>query len=129
MTRQTSFQMTEATDRQVDALRLAGFGTTTDIIRIAIDRMAREEGYTAMTTNTMTRVQFQPDMATAEVVSIVHATQRGSDGEMFDFASPQDAAAFVAAFVDANATRRMTGEYTREAVAAINSGDWAIWEE
>ena len=43
MTRQTSFQMTEATDRQVDALRLAGFGTTTDIIRIAIDRMAREE--------------------------------------------------------------------------------------
>ena len=45
MTRQTSFQLTPATEAQLDALKAQGFGTTTDIIRIAIDRMAREECY------------------------------------------------------------------------------------
>ena len=45
MTRQTSFQLTPATEAQLDALKAQGYGTTTDIIRIAIDRMAREEGY------------------------------------------------------------------------------------
>lgn len=43
MTRQTSFQMTKATEKQVAAIRDAGFGSTTDIIRIAIDRMAQQE--------------------------------------------------------------------------------------
>ena len=127
MTRQTSVQITEATDAQVEYLKAKGFGTFTDIQRIAIDRMAQQEGMNTMTANTMTRVQFQPSMETAEVVSIVHATPRRSDGETFDFATPQDAAAFVAAYVDIHATRT-TGEYTRQAVAAINSGDWTIWE-
>lgn len=39
----SSFQMTEADARKFDALESAGFGTRTDIIRIAIDRMYREE--------------------------------------------------------------------------------------
>lgn len=43
MPRQTSLQMTPATDRQVEALQKLGFGTFTDIVRIAIDRMYREE--------------------------------------------------------------------------------------
>lgn len=43
MPRQTSFQATEATDQQLADLRGAGFGTTTDVIRLAVDRMYREE--------------------------------------------------------------------------------------
>ena len=43
MTRQTSFQMTEATEAQLDHLKQAGYGTTTNIIRIAIDRMYLQE--------------------------------------------------------------------------------------
>ena len=52
MPRQTSFQMTEATERQMDDLKAAGFGSTTDIIRIAIDRMYQQERNT-MTINTI----------------------------------------------------------------------------
>jgi len=43
MTRQTSVQLTEATERQADALRARGFGTFTDIVRLAIDRMYNQE--------------------------------------------------------------------------------------
>lgn len=43
MPRQTSFQATEATDHQLADLRDAGFGTTTDVLRLAVDRMHREE--------------------------------------------------------------------------------------
>ena len=43
MPRQTSLQLTEATERQVKALRGKGYGSFTDIARIAIDRMYREE--------------------------------------------------------------------------------------
>lgn len=39
MTRQTSIQLTEATERQANALRARGFGTFTDVVRISIDRM------------------------------------------------------------------------------------------
>ena len=46
MPRQTSIQLTEATERQVDQLRQ--FGTFTDIVRIAIDRMAQQEGIVAV---------------------------------------------------------------------------------
>jgi hypothetical protein len=51
MPRQTSVQLTEATERQAAALKAAGFGTLTDIIRIAIDRMYQREIAT-MTTKT-----------------------------------------------------------------------------
>ena len=43
MPRQTSLQLTEATERQVKVLRSKGYGTLTDIFRIAVDRMYREE--------------------------------------------------------------------------------------
>jgi hypothetical protein len=43
MTRQTSVQLIEATERQVEALKSLGFGTFTDIVRVAVDRMYRDE--------------------------------------------------------------------------------------
>jgi len=43
MGRQTSLQLTEATERQVEALKLQGFGTLTDVVRIAVDRMYQKE--------------------------------------------------------------------------------------
>jgi hypothetical protein len=43
MTRQTSIQLTEATERQANALRARGFGTFTDVVRISIDRMYNQE--------------------------------------------------------------------------------------
>jgi len=43
MPRQTSVQLLESTERQTAELKAAGFGTLTDIIRIAIDRMYRQE--------------------------------------------------------------------------------------
>jgi len=46
MSRQTSIQVTSATDEQVELLKQSGFGSFTDIVRIAIDRMAQQEGVT-----------------------------------------------------------------------------------
>lgn len=43
MPRQTSIQATEATKRQADELKQLGFGTFTDVVRIAIDRMYQYE--------------------------------------------------------------------------------------
>jgi len=43
MPTQRSLQFTGAMDRQVDTLKARGFGNRTDIVRIAIDRMHREE--------------------------------------------------------------------------------------
>jgi len=43
MPRQTSVQLTEATEQQIQWLKNEGYGTFTDITRIAIDRMYREE--------------------------------------------------------------------------------------
>jgi len=37
-------QLTEATERQIHALSSLGFGNRTDIVRLAVDRMYREEG-------------------------------------------------------------------------------------
>lgn len=41
--RQTSVQLTPATQRQVNDLQMAGFGSFTDIVRAAIDRMYQQE--------------------------------------------------------------------------------------
>ena len=49
MTRQTSMNLTPATEAQLDYLKAKGFGGTTDIVRIAIDRMATQEGKTRWT--------------------------------------------------------------------------------
>lgn len=46
MSRQTSIQVTSATDQQVELLKQHGFGSFTDIVRIAIDRMAQQQGIT-----------------------------------------------------------------------------------
>lgn len=43
MPRQTSLQITEATDRQVEYLKTAGFGSLTEIMRIAVDRLYLQE--------------------------------------------------------------------------------------
>lgn len=43
MIRRTTVNLTQATDRQVEALQEAGFGSFTEIVRIAIDRMYRDE--------------------------------------------------------------------------------------
>lgn len=43
MSKQVSMQLTEATQRQVRVLTARGFGNRTDIVRIAVDRMYREE--------------------------------------------------------------------------------------
>jgi hypothetical protein len=42
-TRQTSIRLSELTDRQIEALTTQGFGSFSDIIRIAIDRMHQQE--------------------------------------------------------------------------------------
>lgn len=91
MPRQTSVQITEATARQAAQLRQMGFGTFTDIVRIAIDRMSIQEG-NAMNHKptcteiaesfalwseyvdpdaTMTEAQFDA-MTTAEKVALIH---------------------------------------------------------
>lgn len=44
MPRQSSIQLTEETERQVEILKRAGYGSFTDIVRLAVDRMAREQG-------------------------------------------------------------------------------------
>lgn len=43
MPKQTSLQLTDATQRQATELTAAGFGKFTDIVRIAIDRMYQQE--------------------------------------------------------------------------------------
>jgi hypothetical protein len=58
MARQTSVQITEATDRQVKAIQDAGFGTFTDIVRIAIDRMHNTEVRTMISITVDTDSQF-----------------------------------------------------------------------
>lgn len=44
MPRQTSIQLTPETERLIELLKTAGYGSFTDIVRLAIDRMARERG-------------------------------------------------------------------------------------
>lgn len=51
MPRQTSVQLTEATERQAAELKAAGYGNLTDVIRTAIDRMHREEKRTMELSN------------------------------------------------------------------------------
>lgn len=48
--RQTSFQLDPDTEALIAFLKDRGFGTTTNIIREAIKRMAEQEGYRTMTT-------------------------------------------------------------------------------
>ena len=74
MTRQTSIQLTEATEAQIAALRAQGYGTTTNIIRTAIDRMAEQEGH-AMTYTKYTMIEGSRD----DPVTITEVWTDGSD--------------------------------------------------
>lgn len=57
MPRQTSVQLTESTERQAAALKAAGFGNMTDIIRTAIDRMYQQERRTMNTKQIQERIE------------------------------------------------------------------------
>lgn len=60
--RQTSVQITAATDQQVELLKQVGFGSFTDIVRIAIDRMAQQEANTMSKTDKFGRIQQGTDV-------------------------------------------------------------------
>jgi len=53
MPRQTSLQVTPATERQVADLKRLGYGTFTDIVRVAIDRMHQTEQWQLPPSNPM----------------------------------------------------------------------------
>ena len=57
MPRQTSVQLTEATERQAAELKALGFGSMTDIIRTAIDRMYQQERRTMNTKQIQERIE------------------------------------------------------------------------
>ena len=57
--RQTSMNLTPATEAQLDYLKAKGFGGTTDIVRIAIDRMATQEGMNTMDPKTAIKELMQ----------------------------------------------------------------------
>jgi Arc/MetJ-type ribon-helix-helix transcriptional regulator len=59
MPRQTSIQLTEETERQIEALKRAGYGSFTDIVRIAVDRMAGDRGQAKHTDNLMMPPGFE----------------------------------------------------------------------
>lgn len=63
MPRQTSVQLTESTERQAAALKGAGFGSLTDVIRIAIDRMYQQEIPTVTTTTITRKYNLSSNMA------------------------------------------------------------------
>ena len=72
--RQTSMNLTPATEAQLDYLKAKGFGGTTDIFRIAIDRMATQEGH-AMTYTKYTMIEGSRD----EPITITEVWTDGSD--------------------------------------------------
>jgi hypothetical protein len=61
MTRQTSIQLTDATQRQVEILKAQGFGTFTDIVRVAIDRLYRDEAENTLNMVTVTHTYVIED--------------------------------------------------------------------
>lgn len=83
MTRQTSIQVTTATDQQVERLKQAGYGTFTDIVRIAIDRMAQQEGimpirrYTGFDQNIIGGEFTDEELAAARACGSINAFRRG----------------------------------------------------
>ena len=72
--RQTSMNLTPATEAQLDYLKAKGFGGTTDVVRIAIDRMATQEGMNTMYTK-YTMIEGRRD----EPVTITEVWTDGSD--------------------------------------------------
>jgi hypothetical protein len=84
MPRQTSIQLTEATERQLDALKTQGYGTTTDIIRMAIDRMWMRESFAGEHSATVTVQCWQHRTAGEQyIVSIQHGVCVGAVGPIY----------------------------------------------
>lgn len=59
MPRQTSVQITDATQQQINRLQSLGFGSFTDIVRIAIDRMTQQES--SIMSKQITFTDWSPD--------------------------------------------------------------------
>lgn len=74
MTRQTSIQLDANTEALIAFLKLRGFGTTTNIIREAVKRMAEQEGHT-MTYTKYTMIEGRRD----DPVTITEVWTDGSD--------------------------------------------------
>ena len=93
MSRQTSIQVTAATDQQVERLKQAGYGTFTDIVRIAIDRMAQQEGimpirrYTGFDQNITGGDFTDEELAAARACGSINAFRR----PLFDVVAEHEA--------------------------------------
>lgn len=87
MPRQTSVNLTPATERQIAALRAQGYGTTTDVIRIAIDRMAQQEGHQTMKVTNRHGVEIDFDAAVSlmddRIREAVHADYAPCSNQKF----------------------------------------------
>ena len=68
MTRQTSLQVTEATERQAKALQSLGFGSFTDVVRLAIDRMFQQESIIDACEMAKARYSTTPQLAAYESI-------------------------------------------------------------
>lgn len=83
MSRQTSIQVTKATDQQVELLKQRGFGSFTDIVRIAIDRMAQQEGimpirrYTGFDQSIVGGEFTEEELQAARACGSINAFRRG----------------------------------------------------
>ena len=100
MPRQTSIQLTESTRRQAAALTAAGFGTFTDVVRTAIDRMYTQEK--PMLAYQIGKIDTTPD------VDPYHASTGGQTK--------------TALFIDP--ARRIVGLYQAEDSGAYSSDVW-----
>lgn len=85
MPRQTSIQLTEATERQLDALKAQGYGTTTDIIRLAIDRMWTAESFAHEPSAPAPAVQLWQHRTAGEqyIVAVQHGQCVGAVGPIY----------------------------------------------
>lgn len=85
MPRQTSIQLTEATERQLDALKAQGYGTTTDIIRLAIDRMWTAESFAHEPAAPEHPVQLWQHRTAGEqyIISVQHGQCVGAVGPIY----------------------------------------------
>lgn len=84
MPKQTSIQLTEATQRQVEALKAQGYGSLTEIIRIAIDRMWMAESF-AGDHDAATTVQCWQHRTAGEqyIVAVQHGQVVGAVGPIY----------------------------------------------
>ena len=140
MPRQTSVQLTESTQRQVAALTDLGFGNFTDIARIAIDRMYRQE--IAMQAYTITKIDTTPEIdpyhaaTSGETKTVLRISPAAREISLYqdydDGASPSDewhgivVAAAVTGHPDAAEARQVLTD--SDDVRAVIAGHSIIWD-